>query len=139
MADMVNSMCESMTCENDALFTKSSLIGSKPHTLASVGITCNVSNTALLVCGLIKKGDIVWLTSDVVGWVVAFWQSEGVSTFYVQITALDAIHEGGALYFNEASHTNHFASADSIIDACIWVYKRPNVLKVLKPFAACVR
>lgn len=132
LADMVNSMVESMRAENGALWTETALLGCNQYQIQ--GEDLRTSNGALLACGEVKKADIVWLTGGIVCRVVSFWELKG--HMFVQTEKLDPVSDGGSTYYTENSHINHFAESNSVIDACIWIRKREGLLKVIKPFAA---
>ena len=138
LTDMINKACESMCGEDGALFKITSCLQQRQVQLGSEPLLH--SSTALLECGEIKNGDIVWLNSDIVGRVVCYWRHASIDNEYmVQIAAYGVLKEGMDEYFNEDDTRMHFTDATSIIDACIWVYKRPRVLRVLPPAAVQYR
>ena len=132
LSDMVNQMCEVMA--DGALFTKTWLLNAQRYTVQDSAL--HMSRGALLECGEVKEGDIVWLISDFVGRVHSFWRQDNSPQVFIQIQIMDRILEDGTVYFTEFTHVMHFAEAAHVLDACIWIYKRPGVLKVLAPFAA---
>ena len=137
LTDQINKMCESISEPDASLFKRTIFGGSSRHVID--GNHLARSTLALLECGEVKAGDIVWLNFDIVGKVVAFWRHDEFESFFVEIEALDLIRENGSDYYDESSSIKHFADATSIVDACVWVYKRAGILKVLVPFEARVR
>ena len=136
--DQINKCCESMFDANSSLFRRTNMLTPTKHDFN--GRTMYRSSAALLDCGIIKPGDIVWLNSDIVGRVVAFWgDNEYGEDFCVELDAFDAVHEGENQYFEDSSSRSHIAPAHAILDACIWVYRRAGLMRVITPFAARVR
>ena len=138
LTDQINKMCEMMAEENCALFKRTTCLGALRHNVAGHHLFRSAS--ALLECGVIKPGDIVWLNNDIVGEVVCFWSKEEYATdeFLVEINAYDAVTIDGEQFFDKSTSRSHLANSCDIVDACIWIYKRESIIKVLVPFASRV-
>ena len=134
LADLINRMCEQFSDSATSLFLETYLVN--PRSFAFPQGTFNRSSCAILRCGEINAGDIVWLTSGIVGKATYFWQQQSVDDqMIVQIDAYNPSDASGCR-FTEANSYTHFASANTIVDACIWIRVEHGLLRVIVPFGA---
>ena len=132
LADQINQFCMAMS--TDALFSRASLIGPKQHSVHEENIFFN-SKSALLSCGEIIAGDIVYLTDRSIGRVERFWQKHVSNDIVVELQALPS-NPVNPNVVNDTSNITIFETAEAIIDACPWVRASANTLRVLEPFAS---
>ena len=88
------------------------------------------SRHAVLACGSLQKNDVVWLKDSKCGRINTFYECD--SSIIVDID-LFADVDGNIRLLDENRHSKSFVDAGSIVDACIWYYDRPGVLKVCVP------
>ena len=136
LADMVNKFCGAMT--SGKLFRRMALIDPRPQYLPhSVGLQLMRATAALLPCGQIAAGDIVYLTNHVVGRVAGFWGEDGdPDNITVEIHAFARESADCPNIVRERSASTIYEVAESIIDACVWLYKDEGLIQVIEPFAA---
>jgi len=134
LVDLVNRQCEQFSASDASLFHETCLVHARDVTFPHG--TYRRSSIAILRCGEINAGDIVWLTSGVVGKVIRFWQSHGADdTINVQIDGYRSSDASGHRFLESTPYA-HFADASSIIDACIWTRVSHGLIRVIVPFGA---
>ena len=94
------------------------------------------SDDAVLKCGPVHRGDIIWLRIGIVGRVVRFWRSKGSPCINVQLDELTRCNANDPEEFSDRTGPPKFVDAESIVDACMWIDKRSGVIKVIAPFEA---
>ena len=124
LADVINKQCEQMV-EGMDLFKERFLVDAR-----EVQSGLMRSRHAVLACGSLQRNDVVWLKDSKCGRINTFYECD--SSIIVDID-LFANVDGNIRLLDENRHSQSFVDAGSIVDACIWYYDRPGVLKVCVP------
>ena len=93
------------------------------------------SRRAVLPCGALREGDVIWLKGARCGRILQFYaagQSIGVEAMLFPMIGNDP------RYFRESGGMPTFVDASELVDACTWHYDGVGVLKVCIPPIALV-
>lgn len=137
LADMLNQFCNSMS--TDVLFRRTALVRAKKHPMPNTaGQTFYTAKSALLSCGEVDTGDVVYLTDHTIGKVLQFWQrhADDGAEIVVELEALPRKTPGTTNVVFSSSRTTIFENAEAIIDACPWIKACEESILVLEPFVA---
>ena len=127
LVDVVNQMCQQLIDGHD-LFAKMFLVSGRPLKAQPEVLS---SSSAVLECGLIKKGDILFFEDHTCGQVLAFFVISGI--YFVEIRDLPALH-GNAELRDATSTTTMFKECRHVVDACIWyAAETEGVVRVCVP------
>ena len=126
LADVINKQCHQFA-EGVDLFKEQFL--HKPRTVSGVDGLLR-SAAAMLRCGMVRSGDIVWFRDATCGRVVYF--IEIGDSIYIFV-ALYANIEGDPSRLDESRQSRHFIDAHSMVDACTWYYANPAEIKIVIP------
>jgi hypothetical protein len=127
LVDVVNQMCQQLVDGHD-LFAKMFLVSGRPCKLQPEVVS---SSSAVLECGLIKKGDILFFEDHICGHVLAFFVISGI--YFVEIRELPAL-DGSAELRDATSTTTMFKECRFVVDACIWyAAETEGVVRVCVP------
>ena len=133
MADLINAQCQQMT-EGHNLFRKSFL--AHPRVMTLLGDELHRSTQAVLICGYLFAGDVVYIEGGTLARIVAFWKKPTSSTIVAHCTEM-TMTVGHRRYID--SSTPLFVTTETIVDACIYRPLGMGVLRVWLPFAARFR
>ena len=134
LADRINRMCDLITGD-ETIFLLQHMPKAKRLQIDKQILLHSIE--AVLLCGPVKCGDIVWLRIGMVGRVLRFWQSEGLPHINVQISELARCNANEPEeFYSDCVGASKFVDANDIIDACMWAEKRHGVIKVIAPFGA---
>ena len=119
ITDIVNQHCEQVQTGHD-LFEEEFLV--EPRELAWDNSVL-VSNKAVLKCGVVHKGDIVFFGSGVCALVKRFWAISEAQ--FVEVVELPMVKGDISLrYFSASAENQHtlsmFEESRFVIDSCIW-------------------
>ena len=99
-----------------------------------MGVRLLEAKEALLTCGSIRNGDIVYLCDGNLGKVVSFWASslevEAVVVF-LQLYTPDPLRK---YVWLTRPFVEHVVAARSIIDAVMWAHLEEITIRVVLPF-----
>ena len=124
--DVVNKHCQQIVAGHD-LFEKMCLVNARPN--ADGTVLC--AKAAIVVCGKITKGDIIFLADKTCGRAEGFNLISGV--FFVEVGFLPCI-DGDISLRGAVSDRSSFVECADIVDSCIWhSTSRPGVLRVCVP------
>ena len=126
LADVINKQCHQFA-EGVDLFKEQFL--HKPRTVSGVDGLLR-SAAAVLRCGMVHSGDIVWFRDATCGRVVNFFEIG--DSIYIFV-ALYANIEGDPSRLDESRQSRHFIDAHSMVDACTWYYANPAEIKIVIP------
>ena len=111
--DMLRRQCEQIRSATKSLFSESYLARSKLYNIAGTIVHRGVG--AVLPCGSVQAGDLVWLSTNVVALVVAFWKAESGQHISVQVYVYTGLDRRGKRW-RAGSRTTFFAS-DCVVSA----------------------
>ena len=133
LTDMINRMCESFR-NDECLFQPSYLLMSKSADI--LGRALKYSHKAVLHCGLLVKGDIVFATypaSVIVGVVKGFWQCN--DAIVVHVDTLSPMNPGHDItLWSDRAPVAMFVQAAAIVDAVPWRRHAPQVVRIIAPY-----
>jgi hypothetical protein len=123
---MVNSVCTSY--EEEAVpLAEASLVN--PVRMESLQIPLQRSAIAILPCGHVNRGDLVFLVDGTVAEVLAFVSDEHATSVSVMCCSFRCI--GNDEWTREGQE--QFLPFHSVVSVVMWVLKRTGVIWVLKP------
>ena len=94
------------------------------------------SMSAVLPCGALRSKDVVWLSTNKVGRVVAFWSLDEAS-IVAQLELFRAT--GDNKVWDVTGPSFDVVDVAEIVDALIWVSVTPTELRVVPPCVGCQR
>ena len=115
LADVVNRQCLQMS-EGTELFKERFLhnprvLDCAPHVSRSV--------TAVIACGLVHRGDIVWCRTARCGRIQCFYEVEG--EIFASVALFGNVANDPSM-LDESQCTTAFIDVRAIVDACTWYY-----------------
>ena len=129
--DMLNRQCEQFSACGDqcSIFRENYMASNKCHLIGGVSFYRSLS--AVSSCGALRAGDVVWLLTNMVGRVAAFW-SHDKESIVAQLDMFVATDDSKVWDVYETS----FAVVDiaEIVDAVIWVSLSPTQVRVVQPY-----
>lgn len=135
--DMLNRQCEDIgggACES--LFTRTFLI--KPKVMNISGVQFHHAKLAVLPCGTVRHGDVVWTRSMDVGSVVCFWSAPAHGAqFSVQLRVYTCSNDNRTQWATTDPHVRAVDS-DDIVDALAWTPLREGLIRVIPPVRSLV-
>ena len=129
LATVLNNMCQQVI-EGHCLFQRQFLVSPKRFDLLS-DYHLNRSTSAVLDCGLISKGDVIYSVGGVITRVMCFWQSD-----QDQMNVQCSICEKVDTFIFKDSNVITFLPIGSIIDAMAYRPLEDCSIRVIFPFAA---
>ena len=131
--DMLNKQC-SQIASNQSLFQRQFLVS--PAKIVIAGTTLFQSTQALLPCGTVFDGDLVWIgTTQTVGALIGFWQKDGSTDIAVSLQMYEA---NGLCHWRSSSGTCTINS-DDILDTVHYVPLGDDTVRVVPPVRAFVQ
>ena len=119
LKDLVNRQCETFRDGSGASILQARFLAPPIRQLEVHGVALKFSKGSVLPCGLVRRGDLVYLVDNVVGRVVNFWQGcvEG-SPILTEVTVYprDPASPYKVLYGSDV----RFVDTADIVDAVIW-------------------
>lgn len=135
LSDLVNRQCEQVL-DGHSLFQRTFLVS--PLTVNFFGHELQRSTEAVLECGHIHKGDVVYLKSSGIARVVCFWKPVNVQIILAQVS--DCVRVPSTEFCYTDSEQISFVDVDAICDAVIHRYRGDRIFRVILPFVAeCLR
>lgn len=127
LADILNQQCEQIL-DGHSLFQRQFL--AHPKTIDVFGHRLNRSSEAVLECGHIYTGDVIYVVGGVVARIMCFWQlAEHITA---QCHVCEKVDE---CEYRDGTNVS-FVSTDSILDAMSYRPRPDGSFMVLLPFAA---
>ncbi len=105
-----------------------------PKTSSIGGHVFKSSKCAVLRCGEVNHGDILYFRSGSAGRVVRFFEG-GDSGIVIEMDMYDCVGGGTTLRSEERAQRT-FEEHESVLDSCIWYYESPSIIKLCLPPAA---
>jgi len=130
LADVINRQCSQMIDGAD-LFKSQFLV--KPRDLGH-GLTR--SSHAIIECGEVRKGDIIWMRDGRCGRIQSFVGLH--DHIFADVVVFDSVTDNPAI-FDERQSTQRFVDVSDIVDACTWFYNENHIVKVAIPPIFLVR
>lgn len=128
---VLNEQCEKIAHPSESLFVRSCLVKPKP----TVSDELYQSRQALLRVGGVQTGDVVYLSSHVVGRVDGFWAHAGVATIIAQLSLYKA---SGPKLWDTSDPVTKFTDAEEIADVVAWSVMQGTTIRVLPPYIGLV-
>ena len=127
---MVNLQCQQVGGSLETLFLQTYLVDPKKVVLN--GTELSYANEAVIHCGSVYAGDIVYLKNGTVGKVDKFWAVNDTAisvqlSLYQKSTGMDRWATG--------SPSSSFASVDDILDTVMYA-RVSNGIRIMPPFKA---
>ena len=126
LADVVNKQCQQMTDGHD-LFKNLCLVNPR---VVQGRADLERSNTAVLPCGAVRHGDVVWFKDATCGRVECFYKL--ADTIAVDVRLFRNVWSDLRL-LDETRQTRTIVDVNTLVDSCIWYYDAPAVIKVSMP------
>lgn len=128
--DLVNRMCQSFA-HDECLFKPLFLLSPKTADIAGSNIFKSVQ--AVLHCGKLRKGDIVYATTaaTLVGRIDRFWELNG--RFLVCIESFRR-HNNDSRFWSTVAPVVLFIAVNSIVDAVAWSEHDDGIIRIIPPF-----
>ena len=134
MKDLVNRMSEEFAGDS-SLFKPTYLVRPKVAPIA-MDRELYISSAAVLLCGSIKKRDVVYINDGlriIVGRVDRFWLMNG--QIVVRIACYRCVGNDKRFWSTDSEEIQFF-SANSIVDAVAWRPVSAAIVRILPPFVA---
>ena len=109
--DMLSRQCEQIRSGAESLFAQVYLV--RPKTYNFAGTMLHRATGAVLPCGAVRAGDLVWLSTDVVAQVTSFWKADCADHTSVQVETYVCL-DGRATRWQPNSCTIFVDSADVV-------------------------
>jgi hypothetical protein len=129
ITDMVNRQCDAVAHNSISLFSETFLISPKPTTLA--GMTFHRSKEAALACGLIRAGDILYLSEHCVAQLVCFWKFPSSESIVAEVAMYTPSDAGENRW--RATPTKTIIDSSCIVDAVVWSSDGADIF-IIPPF-----
>ena len=128
LSSVLNAQVQWMTQGHD-IFQCTMLVSPKVAHVPGHVLQC--AKHALCTIGSLFARDIVYIRDGAVGRIENFWKmdSEGLM---VQLDVFPCVH-GDTTIRDESHPVARFVPIDDIVEACIWFYARPSVIKIALP------
>ena len=126
--DLVNKHCEAMAGEL-SLYMREFLVHPKEITIG--GQRFETATRAVMPCGEVRRADLVFLRTGVVGEVIRFWKFD--SNFIAQIAGYSSVG-GSTKLWDSSVPQPFFVGSDDIIDTLIWTMQVDGHIRVIPPF-----
>ena len=128
--DILNRHCEAVSDGGGSLFQECYLVS--PTRFCFGGASLQYSRRAVLRCGELRAGDLVYLSSDEVGEVVNFWSHDGTAAIAAQLLVFQPSAVAHSRWCpKEATH--RVTDAAGILDAVTW-QRVGDEVRVILPF-----
>ncbi len=134
LKDMLNRQCDAVAGSSSSLFMQCYMPSSRE--VGFLGMRLLQSRSAVLQCGVVMQGDVVYLNSGACGRVLAFWKRD--DHMFAQLDMYTQVN-GVYMQWDTTRPKASFAYIDSIVDCVIWAVVRHGVIRVLPPFAEALR
>ena len=129
---VVNQQCEQIMVGH-SLYQRQFL--AHPSTVELFGETLFKSSEAVLECGHIQQGDVMYAVGGLVGRILHFWKHSGTSHFVARCALWDRLDD--SCIYREGNGVD-FILADNIVDAMSYRPLGDGTCRVLLPYAARV-
>ena len=126
---LINDQCEQIS-SNHSLFQKRFL--AHATIVNFFGLELRRSSQAVLDCGLIAKGDIVYVAGGVVAVAMEFYEHAETSAMFLHCEPCKQIGRNTYTF----SHVSEWVDAGTIVDAMAYRKLQDGSVRVLFPFAA---
>ena len=135
--DMLNRQCTQIASGNQSLYSRQFL--ASPSELVIGDNKLLHSTQAVLPCGTVFDGDLVWLGSlQTVGGVIGFWQPDGSTEIAVRLEMYESVGDPAHYRWDMSNkHIRTVSSAD-IFDTVSYLPLGGDVVRVVPPVRAFV-
>ena len=127
LANVVNKQCEQLISGHD-LVKRELLVPPMKIQWAIDGSLR--SGAAVTPCGQLRQNDIVWLKGASCGRINWFYDYRG--EMYVDVNMMAHV-ENDPSKFDENIAVQTYVQATAIVDALVWFYEAPSIIKVCVP------
>ena len=132
---ILNRQCDAMRGDQ-SLFKRKCLL--KPKSVDIFGVRLNFSTQALLPCGTVFDGDLVWFTEDMVGIVLGFCGWPGSDEVIVRIAKYARCVGDRRFHYDSSCKTVVAMDSELLCDTVTYTTCGGGVVRVLPPAAALV-
>lgn len=129
ITDMVNRQCDAVHRNVNSLFDAHFLVS--PKTVVLLGVHFHRSKEAVLKCGLVRAGDLVYLYASVVGKVICFWKNAEHETISVQIECYTPLGDNNRY---RICTTTSIVDCDCVMDTLVYCECAQDEIYVIFPF-----
>ena len=130
--DMLSRQCEQIRSGAESLFAQVYLV--RPKTYNFAGTMLHRATGAVLPCGAVRAGDLVWLSTDVVAQVTSFWKADCADHTSVQVETYVCL-DGRATRWQPNSCTIFVDSAD-VVSTLIYSRSDRDTVMLIPPATA---
>ena len=130
LTTVVNRVCEQI-CAGHDLYTSTFLVRPTLHSFGDLSFSRSLN--AVLRCGELHSGDVVYLRDDTVGKVAAFWAAAHTpSDIVIELLRYSSLHcEPNTRIM--ADPVKHFAPHDAVVDVLIWFEAERGLMRFNVP------
>ena len=128
LSSVLNAQVQWMTQGHD-IFQRTMLVSPKVAHVPGHVLQC--AKHALCTIGPLFARDIVYTRDGAVGRIENFWKTDSEGLM-VQLDVFQCVH-GDTTIRHESHPVTRFVPIDDIVEACIWFYARPSVIKIALP------
>ena len=134
LRNLVLRHCNAVSGGTSSLFRRTWMVN--PRTTVLCGKEFHYSTGAILSCGSVRKGDVVYLSNDDVGEVSKFWGRSDSEVDSVQVFVF--ARTAHAHRYSAVAPVARIVAASHIVDACIWA-ALGETIRVIPPFQSHLR
>jgi hypothetical protein len=134
--EMLSRQCESIASCSESLFFREYLISPKVFNFA--GTLLNRARSAVMPCGMVAAGDLVWFTCDGsvgVALVIWFWSHGSDAHINVQMEKYNRLCPSGTRW-GKGAPLAMFVDTDSIVSAVMHAEFDDDVILVIPPVSS---
>lgn len=128
---MLSRQREQIRSESESIFSRIYMVRSKAYNFA--GTLWHRASGASLPCGSVVAGDFVWLSTNVVALVIAFWRQNCAKHIEVQVETYSRLDDRATRW--QAESTTIFVDSSCVVSALIYSGTGRNTVFVI-PAAA---
>ena len=130
--DMLSRQCEQIRSGSESIFSEIYLAPSKSYNFA--GAVFHRACGAVLPCGSVHAGDFVWLETNVVALVIAFWKADSAEHTSVQVQTYNRLDDSATRW--QAGSSTMFVDSASVVSTLIHSCTDRDTVLVIPPVAA---
>jgi hypothetical protein len=127
--DMLSRQCEQIRSETESIFSERYIVRSKLYNIA--GSLIHRALGAVLPCGSVHASDFVWLNTNVVALVIAFWRADCADHISVQVETYKCLNDRATRWRTESRTI--FVGSECIVSALIYAHTDASTLFVVPP------
>ena len=130
--EMLSRQCEQIRSGSESIFSAVYLTRSKSFNFA--GAVFHRACGAVLPCGSVHAGDFVWLETNVVALVIAFWKADSAEHTSVQVNTYNRLDDSATRW--QAESSTIFVDSASVVSTLIHSRTARDTVLVIPPVTA---